>query len=79
MYNTLDTLKKLNINPYALVVAFDRREKTLDSELIASEEIAKNTNLKVISIANVNDLLNVVTNEEERANIQSHLDKYSTS
>lgn len=74
-----DLIRSFGATPVALVIAFDRREYADDRSCSSVESFARNTGVPVFSIADVDDLLEVLREDsmpKEAAWIEGYLRQY---
>ena len=76
---SVDLIKQHGATPCGVAIALDRQEKGL-TELSAVQEVVQSNQIPVCAIANLNDLLQYVTNQQDMAqhllNIQSYRQQY---
>ena len=76
---SVDLIKQHGATPCGVAIALDRQEKGL-GELSAVQEVVQSNQIPVCAIANLNDLLQYVTNQQDMAqhllNIQSYRQQY---
>ena len=76
---SVDLIKQHGATPCGVAIALDRQEKGL-TELSAVQEVVQSNQIPVCAIANLNDLLQYVTNQQDMAqhllNIQAYRQQY---
>ena len=79
MRESVDLIKQHGATPCGVAIALDRQEKGL-TELSAVQEVVQSNQIPVCAIANLNDLLQYVTNQQDMAqhllNIQAYRQQY---
>ena len=76
---SVDLIKQHGATPCGVAIALDRQEKGL-TELSAVQEVVQSNQIPVCAIANLSDLLQYVTNQQDMAqhllNIQAYRQQY---
>ena len=73
---SIDIIRSQGAEPCGIVIALDRMERSDHTELSAVEEVAQRHQLPVISVANINDLLDYLADTPELAPHQAAVAAY---
>lgn len=70
-----DIIKAENGNVVGTIIALDRQERTVDSQLSATQVVAKKYDIPVLSIVSLTDIINYLSgriSDEEKSKIEQY-------